>query len=64
MEIISKAQQRKRKTEISVKLIAESLESRNKGEVNIICAAKTEVIETLKDLVQTFVYKAVKNSEI
>ena len=47
-----------------LKLIAQSLESRNKGEVNIICAAKTEVIETLKDLVQTFVYKAVKNSEI
>ena len=47
-----------------LKSIAESLESRNKDEVKIICAPKNEVIETLKDLVETFICKAVKNFEI
>ena len=47
-----------------LKSSAESSESRNKDKVNIICAAKSKVIETLKDLVETFVCKAVKNSEI
>ena len=44
-----------------LKPIAESLEPRNKHEVKIICTAKSEVIETLKDLVETFFCKAVKN---
>ena len=44
-------------------VIAQSLESRNKDKIKVICAAKSEVIETKKDLVETFVYKAVKNPE-
>ena len=40
------------------------MESRNKDDVKIIFAAKSEVIETLKDLVETFVSKALNNSEI
>lgn len=40
--------------------ITESLESKNKDEVKIICTAKNEVIETLKDLVETFACKAIK----
>ena len=47
-----------------LKAIAESLESRNKGDDKIICAAKSQVVEILKDLVGTFLCKAVKNSEI
>ena len=45
-------------------VIDESLELRNKDKVKIICAAKSEVIETLKDLVKTCICKAVKSSEI
>ena len=41
-------------------VIDESLELRNKDKVKIICAAKSEVIETLKDLVKTCICKAVK----
>lgn len=41
---------------------AESLESRKKKEVKVICAVKSEVIETLKDLVKIFVSKVVNNS--
>ena len=44
--------------------IAESFESRNKDEVKIICAAKSEIIETLKKLVEKFVHKPIYNSEI
>ena len=40
------------------------MESRNKDEVKVLCAAKSEVTETLKDLAETFVWKAVNNSEI
>ena len=47
-----------------LKPIAESLDPRNKHEVKIICTAKSEVIETLKDLVETFFCRAVKNPEI
>ena len=47
-----------------LKSIAESLESTNKDKVKIVCATKSEVIETLKDLVGTFVCIAVKNFEI
>ena len=45
-------------------VIAGSLELRNKDELKIICAAKSEVTETLKDLAEKFVYKAVNSSEI
>ena len=44
--------------------IAESFEPRNKDEAKIICAAKNEIIETLKELVEKFVRKPVHNSEI
>ena len=45
-------------------MTAESLKSRNNDKEKIICAAKSEVLETLKDLVKKVVCKAVKNSEI